>query len=60
MEWRSARHLADHFAKHGREVGAATPEEYDVRARALLTRDDTFTFGYEDWTTGERRVRGLS
>ncbi len=55
-EWQSFRYLADHFEKHGRSVGARCAEEYDASARALLARDGTVTFSYEDATTYEIRV----
>ena len=55
-EWQSPEHLADHFAKHGHEVGASAIEEYEASARALLARDDTIIFSYEDLLTAETRV----
>jgi hypothetical protein len=55
-EWQSRRHLEDHFAEHGREVGARTIDEYDASARALITRDDVLIFGFVDDETGLDRV----
>ena len=55
-DWQSRRHLEDHFAKHGREVGAQTVAEYDSSARALIHRDDVITFSYQDRVTGLTRV----
>lgn len=37
--FRGAAQLADHFARHGADVGASTPEAYVARAQAL--RDAT-------------------
>ena len=54
-EWQSRTHLEDHFADHGREVGARTVEEYDASARAVVARADMI-FSYEDPTTGLIRV----
>ena len=55
-KWQSRKHLEDHFADHGGEVGARTVEEYDASARALLGRDDVTVFAYEDWETNFTRV----
>lgn len=55
-EWQSAKHLEDHFADHGREVGARTIEEYAAGARALIERDDVLVFGFVDDTSGLDRV----
>ncbi len=55
LDWQSSRHLEDHFADHGRDVGARTIEEYDASARATLARSDII-FSYDDPTTGLRRV----
>lgn len=55
-EWQSRGHLEDHFAKHGREVGARTVEEYDSSARGLIHRDDVIIFSYQDRVTGLTRV----
>lgn len=55
-EWQSRKHLEDHFADHGREVGARTVDEYDASARAMIARDDILIFGFVDDTTGLNRV----
>lgn len=36
--FRTPRHLADHFARHGAEFGAATPQAYLALAQALRDR----------------------
>ena len=53
-EWRTPKHLADHFAKHARRMGFETTEAYDASARATIARGTIF--GYEDDETGEWRV----
>ena len=53
-DWQSRRHLADHFAKHGRGVGARTVAEYDFSTRDTLARGNIFS--YEDRKTGLTRV----
>src|SRR3712207_1262914 len=50
-DWQSRKHLEDHFADQGREVGARTAGEYDSSARALIVGDDVVEFAYEDWET---------
>jgi len=55
-EWRSARHLADHFEDHRYEGPWASVEAYAASARALLERDDVLVFLYYDYTTGFSRV----
>jgi hypothetical protein len=46
--------LEDHFAGHGREVGAATIEAFDASARSTVARGTIFS--YDDRGTGERRI----
>lgn len=53
-DWQSRGHLEDHFAKHGRGVGARTIAEYDSSARTTM-RFGTI-FSYEDRKTGLTRV----
>ena len=55
-EWQSRKHLEDHFADHGREVGARTVEEYDASAPALVARDDVLLFWFVDEETGLDQV----
>jgi hypothetical protein len=53
-DWQSARHLTDHFGRHGRKMGHRTIAEYDAAARAALN-DGTY-FEFVDPTTGEPRI----
>ena len=53
-DWQSRGHLEDHFAKHGRGVGARPVAEYDSSARTTLALGTIFS--YEDTKTGLTRV----
>jgi len=52
--WLSSGKLREHFTKHGHEVGAATPRDYDVSARETIRRGERFT--YTDRRSGLPRV----
>ncbi len=52
--WKTRAHLEDHFALHGREVGANTIAEFDASAQQAYRIGDIF--GYEDRATGDRHV----
>ena len=52
--WRSEASRQHHFADHGREMGAATVEEYDASVDDALDHGTYFT--YWDDTSGEDRV----
>ena len=53
-EWRTARHLQDHFVEHGWELGCRTVDAYDASAQETLLLGTYFE--YEDPISGEPRI----
>jgi len=54
VEWKSERHLEDHYGQHGGKLRCRTIAEYDASAQETVGVGVRFT--YRDRITGERRV----
>jgi hypothetical protein len=64
-EWRTPRHLVDHYATHGWEFAAYSVADYDVSAQETLTVGTYFEYFDDDsgeWRTGcyHRETRRLT
>jgi hypothetical protein len=53
-EWKTARHLTDHYRAHRSEFPGSSIEDYDASARETLLIGVSFT--YVDFRTDEDRV----